>query len=125
MVEDNSADAFLVKEAVAASHLDVRLYLLSDGEEALRFFGRMEGNDVRCPDLLLLDLNVPKVSGHELLSYLRSTKRFATMPIVIMTSSSAKVDREKSTAFNINEYFTKPDTVDEFLRLGDIIGKLI
>lgn len=65
MVEDNLADVFLVKEAVAAANLDLDLYFFSDGGEALQFFSQVDRDSVPCPELLLLDLNVPKADGFQ------------------------------------------------------------
>jgi CheY-like chemotaxis protein len=125
VAEDNSGDVFLVKEAVAEAKLDVDLYFLIDGEEALRFFAQVDEQAVRVPDLLLLDLNLPGANGFQVLSSLRGSKRCAGMRVVVMTSSSARADQEKSASFGIDLFFTKPGTYDEFLTLGDIIRKLI
>lgn len=125
VVEDNAGDVFLVREAVAAAKLDVDLYFMDDGEEVLEFFTAIDEGIVRCPELLLLDLNIPRANGFQVLSYLRDSKRCAAMRVVVMTSSSAKADRERSRSFGIDLYFTKPATFDEFLRLGDVIRKLI
>ena len=124
MVEDNAGDVFLVKEAVAAAKLDADLYFLADGDEALQFFGQIEESAVRRPDLLLLDLNIPRVNGFQILSFLRASKCCADMRVVVMTSSSSPADRQRSASFHIDLYFTKPATYDEFLTLGDVIRKL-
>jgi two-component system, chemotaxis family, response regulator Rcp1 len=125
VVEDNVADVFLVKEAVAAAKLDIDVYFFSDGEEILQFLAQIDEDSVRCPELLLLDLNIPKKDGFEVLSYLRSSKHCASMRVVIMTSSSARADREKSASFNVDSYFNKPGTYAGFLALGDVIRELI
>ncbi|HEY6343875.1 MAG TPA: response regulator [Bryobacteraceae bacterium] len=125
MVEDNVADLFLVKEAVAAAKLDIDLYFFSDGDEILQFLALIDEDSVRCPELLLLDLNIPKKDGFEVLSYLRSSKRCASMRVVIMTSSSARADREKSASFNVDSYFNKPGSYAEFLTLGNVIRELV
>ena len=125
VVEDNVGDIFLVKEAVAAAKLDVDLYFMEDGEQVLQFFAKIDEGMVRCPELLLLDLNLPGADGFEVLSYLRHSKRCAGMRVVVMTSSSARADRERSASFEIDLYFTKPATYDEFLTLGDVVRKLI
>jgi two-component system, chemotaxis family, response regulator Rcp1 len=125
VVEDNVADLFLVKEAVAAAKLDIDVYFFSDGEEILQFLAQLDEDSVRCPELLLLDLNIPKKDGFEVLSYLRSSKRCASMRVVIMTSSSARADREKSASFNVDSYFNKPGSYAEFLTLGNVIRNLV
>ncbi len=125
VVEDNAGDVFLVKEAVTSAKLDANLYFMADGEAALRFFEQIEAGAVRCPELLLLDLNIPRTNGFQVLQYLRSSNRCASMHVVVMTSSSARADREKSESLNIDVYFNKPSSYSEFLKLGDIIRKLL
>ncbi len=124
VVEDNAGDVFLIKEAVAAAKLDIDLYFLTAGDEALQFFARIEEDTVRPPELLLLDRNIPGADGFQVLTYLRMSNRFATIRVVVMTSSSARVDRDRSASFGIDFYFTKPGTYEEFLTLGEIIRKL-
>jgi CheY-like chemotaxis protein len=125
VVEDNAGDIFLVGESVTSAKLDVNLYFIADGDEALRFFAQIEEAAIRCPELLLLDLNLPKTNGFEVLSYLRSSKRCGAMRVVVMTSSSARADRDKSASLNIDLYFNKPSTFHEFLTLGEVIRNLI
>jgi len=115
----------MVKGAVAAAKLDVDLYFFSDGGAIINFLAHIDEDSVLCPELLLLDLNLPKADGFQVLSYLRSSKRCASMRVVIMTSSSARADRDKSASFNVDSYFNKPSTYAEFLRLGDVIRELI
>jgi CheY-like chemotaxis protein len=125
VVEDNAGDVFLVREAVTSAGLGVDLYFLPDGDAALWFFGQVEEGPVPCPEVLLLDLNIPKTNGFEVSSWLRSSKRCTSMRVVVMTSSSARADREKSQSLNVNQYFNKPSTYSEFLKLGDIVRTLL
>ena len=113
MVEDNEGDVFLIREAVTSAKLDINLYFMAAGDTALRLFEQIEAASVRRPELLL-DINIPKTNGFQVLSYLRSSKRRASMHVVVMTSSSARSDREKSESFNFDLYFNKPSTYDEF-----------
>ena len=96
---------------------------MNDGEQALQFFRQLSEAQVRCPDILLLDLNIPKADGFQVLAQLRSSATCKQMPIIIMTSSSAAADRNKTATYNVNEYFSKPSTYTEFLTIGDIIKK--
>jgi len=116
---------FLVKEAVAAAKLDIDLYFFSDGDEILQFLAQIDEDSVQCPELLLLDLNIPKRDGFQVLSYLRGSKRCASMRVIVMTSSSVRADREKSASLKVDSYFNKPGTYAEFLTLGDVIRGLI
>lgn len=115
---------------MTALGIEAVLYILSDGAGAVEFFAKIEEEDLRCPALLLLDLNLPRLDGFAVLSYLRDAnprgaKRCPSMPVVVMTSSSARSDRERSASFHIAEYFNKPSTLEEFLALGEVIRKLI
>jgi CheY-like chemotaxis protein len=123
VIEDNPADIFLVKEAITAHALDVDTYVMSDGEEGMRFFRDLDANNLACPAVLLLDLNIPKVDGFALLSFLRATDRCRDMAVVVMTSSSAQADRQKSAALAVNDYFNKPSGYTEFLAIGQLIKK--
>jgi two-component system response regulator len=100
-------------------------YFFSDGDAVLQFFAQIDEDSVECPELLLLDLNIPRADGFQVLSHLRGNERCARMRVVIMTSSSARADREKSASLNVDSYFNKPSTYAEFLKLGDVIRKLI
>ena len=124
VAEDNLGDVFLIKEAVSAAKLDVDLYFIEDGDEVLQFFAQIEEDAVRCPELLLLDLNLPRADGFQILSYIRGSRHCAGTRVVVMTSSSAPSDRERSASLGADLFFTKPATYNEFLTLGDVIKKL-
>jgi two-component system response regulator len=125
VVEDNAGDVFLVREVVTTANPGVNLYFMNDGDAALRFFEQIEAGSIRCPEVLLLDLNIPNTNGLEVLSWLRNSQRCTAMRVVVMTSSSARADRERSESLNIDRYFNKPSTYSEFLKLGDIVRKLL
>ena len=126
LIEDNPTDVFLVKEAIAAHALNVELHLMEDGEQAVRFIGGMDANpEARCPRLFLLDLNLPKTSGIEVLAHIRKSKRCASTPVVVITSSNAPDDRQQSTALGATAYFRKPSGYDAYLKLGEIIQRLL
>jgi two-component system response regulator len=123
VAEDNLGDVFLIKEAVSTAKLDVDLYFMEDGDEVLQFFAQIDEDAIRCPELLLLDLNLPRADGFQVLSYIRSSKHCAGTRVVVMTSSSAPSDRERSALLGADLFFTKPATYTEFLTLGDVINK--
>lgn len=125
VVEDNAGDVFLVREAVTSAGLSVNLYFMADGDAALWFFGRIEESSDQCPEVLLLDLNIPRANGFEVLTWLRNSARCNSMRVVVMTSSAARTDREKSESLHIDQYFNKPSTYSEFLKLGEIVRGLL
>ncbi len=126
MIEDNPTDVFLVKEAISARELNIELHLMEDGEQAVRFIAGVDSNpDARCPQLFLLDLNLPKMSGMDVLAYIRQSKRCARSPVLIITSSDAQRDRAQCTALGATAYFRKPSGYEAYLKLGEVIQELL
>ena len=125
VAEDNIGDIFLVQEAIAAHNLDVNIYVMNDGAEVMTFFRQLDADSITCPNILLLDLNIPKADGFQVLSFLRASKRCRWIPVVVMTSSGAQADREKSSSFDVNAYFVKPSNVADFYAIGGILHRLL
>jgi DNA-binding response OmpR family regulator len=127
LVEDNPADVFLIRQAILSHSLDIELYVASDGDEAYEFIERAENDSERSPrpELVLLDLNLPKRSGREVLERLRQSAEYSTVPVVVLTSSDLSDDRKKLSALGADRYFCKPSTYDEFLKIGAVIKELL
>jgi chemotaxis family two-component system response regulator Rcp1 len=127
LVEDNPADVFLIRQAILSHSLDIDLYVASDGDEAYEFIERAENDSERSPrpELVLLDLNLPKRSGREVLERLRQSAGYSTVPVVILTSSDLSDDRKELSALGADRYFCKPSTYDEFLKIGAVIKELL
>ena len=126
VVEDNRADVFLVERAVEVRKLPVRLLVLDDGEQALRYFARVDSDpSASCPDLLLLDLNLPRKSGQEVLRQIKSAGRCANVPVIILTSSNSAEDRRETAALGAIRYFRKPASYQEFLKIGEIVEEVL
>jgi CheY-like chemotaxis protein len=118
LVEDNPGDARLAKEALRDSKLKNNLYVVEDGVEAIKFLGAETPyeNAVR-PDLILLDLNLPRMDGREVLKAIKSDERFKRIPVVILTMSNAEEDILKSYNLHANCYITKPLDLDQFIKV--------
>ena len=118
LVEDNLADARLAIEALKEGCIKHRLTLIRDGAEALEFLHH-EGRFARAPrpDLILLDLQLPKVDGRELLVHIRSDFDLQSIPIVILTASADHEDLLRSQMLQVEGYMTKPVEFDRFLDL--------
>jgi CheY-like chemotaxis protein len=126
LAEDNQTDVFLVKESIAAHGLDVKLHVIDNGELAIGFIAQIDSDpDTTCPSLFLLDLNLPRIGGLDVLATIRQSKRCAKSPVLIMTSSDAEKDRAESTARGATGYFRKPSGYEAFLGLGNVIRHLI
>lgn len=118
LVEDNAADAELTREALADSKLLSRLHLVRDGVEALAFL-RREGEyaDVPRPDLVLLDLNLPRKDGRAVLTEIKADPNLRLIPVVVLTSSQAEQDVASAYELNANCYVTKPVDLEQFLTI--------
>lgn len=118
LVEDNPGDALLIQEAFQESGADCQITVAGDGEVALDMLNG-EGNElvITRPDLVLLDLNLPKMNGHEVLKELKTRDKLRPIPVIVLTSSRA--ERDISTAYDLhcNAYFCKPSTFDECVQL--------
>ena len=126
VIEDNRADVFLVQEAVTVYEIQAELHVIADGEEALRqieqnFFDPASWT----PHLFILDLNLPRRSGHEILARIREKTEYAHIPVLIMTSSDSEKDRQKTIRLGCSKYFRKPSGFDEFLKIGVAIKALL
>jgi CheY-like chemotaxis protein len=126
LAEDNRADVLLVREALAAHKIPHRLFVVSDGAEAIEFVARMgEPGEVPCPDIFLLDLNLPKIDGPEVLREFRRNPACASTPVIVTSSSDTPRDRQKVSTLGVSRYFRKPTSFAAFLQLGAIVKELV
>ena len=116
IVEDNPGDVELAKEALRETSLTLDVHVAENGEEALRFLQR-DGDFAEAPpvDLVLLDLNMPKKTGHEVLGEMKADPDLRLTPVVVFTSSAAREDIEKAYDRYANCYITKPGDLDELV----------
>ncbi|WP_336360151.1 response regulator [Haladaptatus sp. ZSTT2] len=118
LVEDNPGDVRLTEEAFNEGKINNELHVVTDGVEALDFlYRRGEYESAIRPQLILLDLNLPKIDGLEVLEQLKSDAKLKHIPIVVLTSSAAEADIVKSYELHTNAYLTKPINPDEFISL--------
>jgi CheY-like chemotaxis protein len=126
LAEDNPADILLVREALADRAIAYQLQVVSDGEKAVEFIARIDRDSTLfCPKLLLLDLHLPKRDGEEILRCLRSSERCGLTPVVVMTSSDAPRHMEMAAKNAALHYFRKPTSLEEFMKLGDVVKEII
>ena len=126
LVEDNPADIMLVREALSQHGLEFALREITDAEEAMAYIDRMHSMaDTLCPDVVLLDLNVPRGDGLELFEALRASTKCPDVPIIIMSSSDLPHDRAKAATKGTTLYFKKPIELDEFLKLGRLVHEVL
>lgn len=113
LVEDNPGDVELVRAGFEEASLAIDITVISDGQAAVEFFD--DAADM--PDLVLLDINLPKVSGIDVLKKIRSTPRSQQIPVVILTSSDAELDIVRSYVEHANSFISKPVDFDKFMQV--------
>ncbi|MSQ14449.1 MAG: response regulator [Dehalococcoidia bacterium] len=122
LVEDNPGDARLAKEALAEGNGSTQLFTVDDGAEALAYLERRAPyQNAIMPDLILLDLNLPRIDGREVLKYIKESESLRSIPVVVLTTSSSHEDIMNSYEQHANCYVTKPIELDEFF---DTIHKI-
>lgn len=116
IVEDNPGDARLIKEVLHSNKNVFRLHLVEDGVEAMDFLRKKDKFiNFPTPDLILLDLNLPKMDGREVLAEIKTDENLRLIPVVIMTTSQAEEDILKAYSLHANCYITKPLELDQFV----------
>ncbi|MGD8743260.1 MAG: response regulator [Granulosicoccaceae bacterium] len=118
LVEDNPADVRLTREALKEAKVRNSLYVVEDGVDAMEFLNRHgEYSDVPRPDLILLDLNLPKKDGREVLEEIKQDPELLRIPVVVLTTSRADEDILRSYDLHANCYVTKPVDLDQFITI--------
>ena len=116
LVEDDPADELITREAFEYNKIGNTLHVVRDGEEALDFlYQRGAHADAVRPDLILLDLNLPKYDGREVLQRIKNDEHLTAIPVVVLTTSSAEEDIMRSYRLHANAYVTKPVDLDQFM----------
>ena len=122
LVEDNKGDIGLIEEFFEDAKIRINLNVAEDGEEAVRFlWGEDKFLGSSCPDIILLDWNLPKKTGHEILKEIKENSNLKNIPIIILTTSSAEKDILRAYDLHANAYIVKPIDFDEFMK---VIGSI-
>jgi two-component system response regulator len=119
VIEDNPGDFLLIRRALATYNVSYNLSSIEDGEKALEFIdliGKPRGTP--CPDLLLLDLKLPSVSGMRVLGEFRKHQDCVHTPVIVVTHSDSSEDRKLATDLGVSQYFRKPANLKEYMALG-------
>lgn len=124
LVDDNEDDVYLTREAFEAASLKINLHHVDNGEKCLQFL-RKEGSyaDVPSPDLILLDMHMPVMDGHEVLKEIVKDDKLRHLPVVVLTTSYEAADIQKMYGLRCNSYITKPVDFDKFVKaIGQLAG---
>jgi DNA-binding response OmpR family regulator len=125
LAEDNLPDALLVREAIRMENLPVEVHVAPDGECAVDFIEAAEKDPTApCPHLVLLDLNLPKVDGLDVLRRIRASQKCKGVPVLVVTSSDSPSDRRGAAQLGAG-YFQKPVSYDEFVKVGSVLRALM
>jgi two-component system response regulator len=127
LVEDNPADVKITQRAIRESGLPVDLIVVRDGQEAVEYLlregGQADAASWRSPDLILLDLNLPKMNGREVLERVRATPALRTVPVVVLTTSRRQEDVQQMYAAGANTYIEKPHDFQRFVQVLQTIHR--
>lgn len=113
-VEDNPGDVYVIRRVLKNYDTPNELHNIADGESAIEFLQKSQTDESACPDLVLLDINLPSINGDEVLKWIRNEEFLKDLPVIVLSSSSSKRDIEKMTLFGANAYVTKPDDLDGY-----------
>lgn len=117
LIEDSPSDVRLVQEALKENSMTVRMTVAHDGIEAMDYLHEAERGKVSRPDLVLLDLNLPRKNGREVLAEVKGSPSLRQIPVVVMTSSRADEDIQQAYALNANCYITKPADLQDYVKV--------
>jgi CheY-like chemotaxis protein len=124
LAEDNGGDVYLVGKSLEKHGLPHRLVVANDGEEAIRLIDAIDAPGA-VPDLVLLDLNLPKRSGREVVERLRSNPHCASVPVIVVSSSDSVAGRGNMEDLGVTAFFVKPAGLDDFMQLGELVKHIL
>jgi len=124
VVEDSKPDVFLIREAIKTAGVNADVHVVHDGEQATEFFDSSDDGRT-CPDLILLDLNLPKESGEDVLRHLRKSATCRDARVLVVTSSDSIIERQAMDSLGACGYFRKPGEYSEYLKLGVMVKELL
>lgn len=125
VVEDNPADVGLIREALEEHQVRCDLIVINNGERAIQFIEALAGDASACPHLVILDLNLPKKSGRDVLKSVRASVLCGYVPIIVLTSSDNQKDRSEAARLGASRYIRKPSRLAEFLSLGAVFKETL
>jgi CheY-like chemotaxis protein len=123
LVEDNPSDVELFRMAIAEACVECELIVFEDGREAIDQI--QQKNSEATPDLIVLDLNLPKDDGFEILEVIRTTSRLESVTVAVLSSSSSIRERAKLSTFHVRKFIAKPPDLEEYLKIGTIVRELL
>jgi CheY-like chemotaxis protein len=121
LVEDNPGDVLLIRECLEQHQVACELFVASDGEKAIDFIDGFERDGRTLPALVILDLNLPRRSGREVLQRMRENPMWSNIPTVILSSSGELKDQQETARLGASKYIRKPSNLDAFIAIGGVL----
>jgi CheY-like chemotaxis protein len=122
LAEDSPADVYIVQRSLSRYLPDFELRVVEDGEKAIRLIDAIDADEaLPCPSAMIVDLNLPRKNGREILEHLRQSNRTSGIPVIVLTSSDSPLDRADAASGGATAYFCKPIELDEFMKIGQIV----
>jgi two-component system, chemotaxis family, response regulator Rcp1 len=113
---------YLIQRAIEGTSLPIDFHIVRDGQQAVQFFDQADADATKpCPDIVILDINLPKKQGGDVLKHMRSRSRCAQAHVIVVSTSDSERDREFMKGLGADGYFRKPSEFDEFMKLGDLV----
>ena len=125
VIEDNAADVYLIREALKQEFAGVELEVFDNGEEASRLTDRLRNECSARPDIILLDMNLPRCDGKEVLQKLMQMPEMQRAPVIVITSSNSPNDRDDCLTLGAACYFRKPSELSEFMKIASVVKDLV
>jgi CheY-like chemotaxis protein len=125
VVEDSASDALLIRQSLQEHEVSLDMVVMKDGERAERFFDEVDAGTAPRPAVVVLDLNLPRRSGLEVLKRIRESSACADIPVVVFSSSDAANDKQAAYKLGVSRYVRKPSNLDGFLQIGRVLKELL
>jgi CheY-like chemotaxis protein len=119
------ADARLVREALDNSAIACELVVITNGQRAIQFIEDLDAGSGLCPQLAIVDLNLPKKPGAEVIKRMRASAKFKDVPVVVLTSSNNQIDRDNAKSLGVSRYIVKSGRLSEILELGSVFKDIL
>ena len=125
IAEDNSGDVALIRLALDEQGVTLKLQVQADGESAIGFVNQIDAGIAACPALVILDLNMPKIDGREVLQRIRRSGICGSVPVIVFSSSDSDRDRQVSVSLGATMYLKKPSNLEDFLHIGKTLKRML
>jgi chemotaxis family two-component system response regulator Rcp1 len=126
IIEDNATDVFLIRDALKRTGMAFDFEVARDGEQAMRFFDMVdEARNAPWPALVILDINLPRKPGYEVLKYMRKSAKCRAARVIAVSTSPSAPDREQMASLGADGYFPKPSEYADFMKLGALVKAIL